>query len=54
MIRIVGIERSSDAQNEFILLQNQGHMRAHLRGHAIIADKCLPKTNMFSPVALCF
>lgn len=41
MIRIVGIERNPDAQSEFILLQNQGHMRAHLRGHAIIADKCL-------------
>lgn len=41
MIRIIGIKRYPDAQDEFILLQNQGHMRAHLRGHAIIADKCL-------------
>lgn len=38
MIRIVGIERNSDPNREFILLQNQGHMRQVLRGHAVVPD----------------
>ncbi len=38
MIRIVGIERNSDPNREFILLQNQGNMRQVLRGHAVVPD----------------
>ena len=38
MIRIVGVQRSDNIGQEFILLQNQGSMRAHLKGHAVISD----------------
>lgn len=38
MIRIVGIERHSEPGREFILLQNQGALRVHLRGCAVVPD----------------
>lgn len=38
MIRIVGVQRSEDVTQEFVLLQNQGNMRVNLRGHALVAD----------------
>lgn len=38
MLRIVGIERSNDPLGEFVLLQNQGHMRLSVRGHILLAD----------------
>jgi len=38
MIRIIGIQRHEDAQQEFVLLQNQGSMRVQLRGHVITSD----------------
>lgn len=41
MIRIVGVERSEFAAQEFILLQNQGSMRQTLRGHVLMAASAL-------------
>lgn len=41
MIRIVGVQRSENIGQEFVLLQNQGSMRVHLKGHAVIADSAL-------------
>jgi len=41
MIRIVGVQKSDNIGQEFILLQNQGSMRVHLKGHAVIADAAL-------------
>ncbi len=41
MVRIVGIQRSDDPRQEFVLLQNQGSMRVALRGYAVIADVAL-------------
>lgn len=41
MIRIVGVQRSDNIGQEFILLQNQGSMRAHLKGHAVISEAAL-------------
>src|SRR5690349_13825679 len=38
MIRIVGVQRSDEVAQEFILLQNQGNMKVNLRGHALVAD----------------
>jgi hypothetical protein len=38
MIRIVGVQRSADVRQEFVLLQNQGNMRARLRGHVVMSD----------------
>jgi hypothetical protein len=38
MLRIVGIQRSEDVQNEFVLLQNHSSMRVHLRSHVVMAD----------------
>lgn len=35
MIRIVGVQRDPDPRKEFVVLQNQGNMRAPLRGHAL-------------------
>lgn len=39
MIRIVGFQRSECAEGEFLLLQNQGSLRAPLRGHAVAAEE---------------
>jgi len=41
MIRIVGVQRSENIGQEFILLQNQGSMRVYLKGHAVLADAAL-------------
>ena len=41
MIRIVGVQRSDRVGQEFVLLQNQGSMRARLRGHAVVAEVAL-------------
>lgn len=38
MLRIVGLQRSETADHEFLLLQNQGSMRIHLKGHAILSE----------------
>lgn len=38
MLRIVGVQRGSRPEEEFILLQNQGSLRVLLRGHAILSD----------------
>ncbi len=38
MIRIVGIQKSERAEQEFVLLQNQGSMRSILRGQTLLAD----------------
>ena len=38
MVRIVGVQRSQDVTQEFVLLQNQGAMRVCLRGHAVVAE----------------
>lgn len=40
-LRIVGIRRATDPADEFVLLQNQGSLRAHLRGHAVMDDGSL-------------
>lgn len=37
MVRIVGVQRSDDSSKEFVLLQNQGSLRANLRGITLIA-----------------
>ena len=41
MIRIVGIQRAELAENEFVLLQNQGSMRSPLKGHLIMSGAVL-------------
>jgi len=41
MIRIVGVQRSSNPSEEFVLLQNHGAMRAQLRSHAVVAELAL-------------
>lgn len=38
MLRIVGLQRASQPEQEFILLQNQGSMRVTLRGHALLGE----------------
>lgn len=38
MLRIVGVHRHDSAEREFVLLQNQGSMRVHLKGHALISE----------------
>ena len=37
MVRIVGLQRSEDVHSEFVLLQNQGSLRANLRGLTLLA-----------------
>lgn len=41
MIRIVGVQRSDNLAQEFVLLQNQGNMRLNLRGYALIAESVI-------------
>lgn len=41
MVRIVGVQRSPRAEEEFVLLQNQGVLHANLRGYAVVADSQL-------------
>jgi hypothetical protein len=38
MLRIIGLQRSEDPQSEFVLLQNQGHLRIRLRGHGVLSE----------------
>jgi hypothetical protein len=38
LIRIVGIQRSENPDQEFVLLQNQGGLRLNLRGHLVISQ----------------
>lgn len=38
MLRIVGLQRADNVEQEFLLLQNQGSMRVTLRGHAVVGD----------------
>ena len=41
MVRIVGVQRSSEVGQEFVLLQNQGSMRVSMKGFALVADGAL-------------
>jgi hypothetical protein len=41
MIRVIGIQRAETAEQEFVLLQNQGSMRASLRGHVLLSERAL-------------
>lgn len=38
MVRIIGIQRSNTPEREFVLLQNQGTLRANLRGHVVMSE----------------
>jgi hypothetical protein len=38
MLRIVGVQRSEDPGEEFVLLKNQGVLKLHLRGHMVAAE----------------
>lgn len=46
MIRLVGVSRSEQVAEEFVLLQNQGTMRQHLRGHAVVSETSLENGGM--------
>lgn len=39
VVRIVGIQRSNEANEEFILLQNQGGLRVTLRGTVLVSER---------------
>lgn len=41
MLRIVGIQRSNNVLEEFILLQNHSSMRMKLRGHVLMSEAYL-------------
>jgi len=41
MLRIVGIQRSDNALEEFVLLQNHSSMRLKLRGHILMSEAYL-------------
>ncbi len=46
MIRIVGVQRNASAQQEFVLLQNQGSLRLNLRGHMLMSDCTLDGSDL--------
>ena len=41
MLRIVGIQRSENILQEFVLLQNHSSLRMNLRGHVLMAEAYL-------------
>lgn len=41
MIRIVGVQRSDNPSEEFVLFQNQGTLRETLRGHVVLSERAL-------------
>jgi len=38
VLRIVGVQKNAFAEQEFVLLQNQGSMRITLRGHVVLSE----------------
>jgi hypothetical protein len=46
MLRIVGVQRSELAEREFVLLQNQGTLRALLRGHVVVSDGAISRGDL--------
>lgn len=52
MIRIVGVQKSENIGQEFVLLQNQGSMRVKLKGHAVVAESALRSGESNSAVHL--
>jgi hypothetical protein len=52
VIRIVGLQRSSSPQSEFILLQNQGALRLNLRGHMVMSESALSSDDLGDAVHL--
>lgn len=38
MLRIVGVQKNAFAEQEFVLLQNQGSLRIALRGHVVLSE----------------
>ena len=38
VLRIVGVQKNAFAEQEFVLLQNQGSMRVALRGHVVLSE----------------
>jgi hypothetical protein len=46
MLRIVGVRRSRDVDQEFVLLQNHGALRAILRGHILVAESALMRDDL--------
>ena len=41
MIRIVGVQRHTNIEHEFVLLQNQGGLRLNLRGHILLGESAI-------------
>lgn len=46
MIRIVGVQRSANPEQEFLLLQNQGGLRVKLRGHVVMSECAMTDGNL--------
>lgn len=46
MIRIVAVQRSSNPDEEFVLLQNQGGLRLDLRGHVVVSESAVHSGNL--------
>lgn len=45
MLRILAVQRSDDAQREYVLLQNHGSLKVSLRGHLLTNDRGLDDAN---------
>lgn len=41
MLRIVGLNRSANPEDEFILFQNQGQLRVVLRGYVVMSESMI-------------
>ncbi|MBS1716240.1 MAG: hypothetical protein JSS72_00735 [Armatimonadetes bacterium] len=46
MLRIVGVQRSNNPSDEFVVLQNHGTLRMQLRGHLVIAEAAFANVDL--------
>lgn len=49
MLRIVGVQRTHEPNEEFVLLQNQGVLKVNLKGHLIASENAFELDGSFSP-----
>lgn len=48
MLRIVGLQRNENPEQEFVLLQNQGSMRINLRGYVLLSEAAVQGGSLYS------
>lgn len=52
MLRIVGVQRTQEPNEEFVLLQNQGVLKVNLKGHLVASEIAFEVDGSFTPEAV--